>query len=114
MLWFYGAILVIFVILWIFKKMKELTDFQKKFFARGTGATLFTQEEFDQALAVARAEIMQIAIDTTKTAIAIEREECAKIADGIAQRMEDGGEGPTGYIGYVTECAEAIRNRLKK
>ena len=37
--------------------MKELTDFQKKFFARGTGATLFTQEEFDEALALARAEI---------------------------------------------------------
>lgn len=94
--------------------MKELTDFQKKFFARGTGNKLFTQEEFDKAIAIAQAEIMQIAIDTTKTAIAIEREECAKIADSIAQRMEDGGEGPTGYIGYVTECAQAIRNRMKK
>ena len=77
--------------------MKELSDFQKKFFARGTGATLFTQEEFDNALAVARAEIMQIAINTTKTAIAIEREECAKLADECVN---------------IEELGEAIRNRI--
>jgi len=41
---------------------------------------------------------MQVAVDTTKTAIAIEREECAKIADGME----------------LPAVAEAIRNRLKK
>jgi hypothetical protein len=86
--------------------MKELTDFQKKFFARGTGATLFTQEEFDNALAIARAEIMQIAIDTTKTAIAIEREECAKVCERF--------EPESFYLGQLNNAAQAIRNRLKK
>ena len=86
--------------------MKELADFQKKFFARGTGATLFTQEEFDEALALARAEIMQIAIDTTKTAIAIEREECAKVCEQF--------EPESFYLGQVKNAAEAIRNRTKK
>ena len=86
--------------------MKELTDFQKKFFARGTSATLFTQEEFDNALAIARAEIMQVAIDTTKTAIAIEREKCAKVCEQF--------EPESFYLGQVKNAAEAIRNRTKK
>ena len=59
--------------------MKHTSDFQRSFLARGTGNKLFTQEEFDKAVAIAQAEIMQIAIDTTKTAIAIERQECANL-----------------------------------
>ena len=93
--------------------MKELTDFQKKFFARGTGATLFTQEEFDEALAVARAEIMQIAIDTTKTAIAIEREECAKIVDAMRKGLE-GVDVPMVLDITLEQLAGQIRNRTKK
>ena len=38
---------------------------------------LFTQTEFNEALTEAKAEIMAIAIQTTKQAIAIECEECA-------------------------------------
>jgi hypothetical protein len=86
--------------------MKELTDFQKKFFARGTASRVFTQEEFDEALALAKAEIMQIAIDTTKTAIAIEREECAKVCEQF--------EPESFYLGQVKAAAQAIRNRTKK
>lgn len=59
--------------------MKYTSDFQRSFLARGTGNTLFTQKEFDDALSIAKAEIMQIAIDTTKTAIALERQECADL-----------------------------------
>ena len=59
--------------------MKHTSDFQRSFLARGTGNTLFTQKEFDDAVAIAKAEIMQIAIDTTKTAIALERQECANL-----------------------------------
>jgi len=59
--------------------MKHTSDFQRSFLARGTGNTLFTQKEFDDALSIAKAEIMQIAIDTTKTAIALERQECADL-----------------------------------
>jgi len=94
--------------------MKELTDFQKKFFARGTGATLFTQEEFDEALALARAEIMQVAIDTTKTAIAIERDECAKIAIGLAKEWASIPDSPLSLVMVLEKCAENIRNRTKK
>jgi len=93
---------------------KELSPLARQLLGNAGHIELFTQKEFDDALALAKAEIMQIAIETTKKALAIEREECAKIADGIAQRMEDGGEGPTGYVEYLTECAEAIRNRMKK
>ena len=86
--------------------MKELTDFQKKFFARGTGNKLFTQEEFDKAVTIAQAEIMQIAIDTTKTAIAIEREECAKMCEQF--------EPKSFYLGQVKTAAQAIRTRMNK
>ena len=93
--------------------MKELTNFQKKFFARGTGATLFTQEEFDNALAIARAEIMQIAIDTTKTAIAIERDECAKIVDVMRKNLE-GVDVPMVLDVALEQLSAQIRNRTKK
>jgi len=93
--------------------MKELTDFQKKFFARGTGATLFTQEEFDEALALARAEIMQVAIDTTKTAIAIEREECAKLVDKM-RKSTDSPDAPMVLDMTLAQLAQAIRNRMNK
>lgn len=93
--------------------MKELTDFQKKFFARGTGTTLFTQEEFDNALAIARAEIMQIAIDTTKTAIAIEREECAKFVDVMRKGLE-GVDVPMVLDVALEQLSAQIRNRTKK
>jgi hypothetical protein len=93
--------------------MKELTDFQKKFFARGTGATLFTQEEFDQALAIARAEIMQIAINTTKTAISIEREECAKLVD-VMRKGLDGVDVPMVLDVALEQLATQIRDRLTK
>lgn len=43
-----------------------------------------------------------------------EREECAKICDAVAQTMEEKGEGPTGYISWVEDCADKIRNRMKK
>ena len=53
-------------------------------------------------------EAASIAVDT---AILAEREACAKLCDVIAQKMDDEGEGPTGNIGWVIDCAEAIRAR---
>ena len=85
-----------------------MSDFQKSFLGR-SGMRVYTQKEFDEQLAIGKAEIMQIAIDTTKTAIAIEREECAKILDRLAED-EDEGELCTA----LRNAAEAIRNRLKK
>ena len=81
------------------------SDFQRSFLARGVGNKLFTQEEFDDTLTLAKAEIMQVAIETTKQAIAIEREECAKIADNYSGGIERN---------YSEIIADEIRNRLKK
>lgn len=76
----------------------ELSDFQRKFFAQGTGQTLFTAKEFEDALAQAKAEIMAVAIQTTKQAIGIEREACAQIAQ---------------QAGF-DELAQAIRTRMQR
>ncbi len=61
--------------------MSEMSNFQKNFLATSGHVQVFTQTEFDEALTVAKAEIMAMAIETTKTAILIEREACAKLAD---------------------------------
>ena len=58
---------------------KEMSQLQRQLLSGGGGVDLFTQQEFDDALAIGQAEIMKVAIDTTKTAIKIERSECAKI-----------------------------------
>ncbi len=60
----------------------------------------FTQSEFDAALTEAKAEIMAIAIQTTKQAIAIEREECARLCEESSK--------PDG-----SDLAEKIRNRMR-
>ena len=65
--------------------MKEMSNFQKQFLAGSGQIQVFTQKEFDEALTVAKAEIMTVAIETTKTAIMIEREECAKLAQEAGQ-----------------------------
>jgi hypothetical protein len=76
----------------------ELSDFQKKFFAQGTGQTLYTAKEFEEGLAQAKAEIMAVAIQTTKQAIGIEREACAQVAQ---------------QAGF-DELAHAIRTRMHR
>jgi hypothetical protein len=78
--------------------MAELNDFQRKILlGQGAGVTLYTQKEFDAALTEAKAEIMAIAIQTTRQAILIEREECAKLADECVD---------------IEKLGEAIRNRI--
>jgi len=61
------------------------------------GKTLYTQNEFNDALAEAKAEIMAIAIQTTKQAIEIERNACADMALAWSQE----------------ELSEAIRHRMR-
>jgi hypothetical protein len=85
--------------------MAELNDFQRKILlGQGAGVTLYTQKEFDAALTEAKAEIMAIAIQTTRQAILIEREECAKIVDAWINSLSSEPE--------MVEIAEAIRNRI--
>jgi thiazole synthase ThiGH ThiG subunit len=87
--------------------MTDMSDFQKKFLAGSGHVQVFTQKEFDEALAIAKAEIMTVAIETTKTAIKIEREACADLILELASE-EDEGELCTA----LRDAAEAIKNRI--
>lgn len=86
---------------------KELSQLAKTILSGAGHITTFTQSEFDEALALAKAEIMMVAIETTKKAIFIERDECANIVDKLADE-EDEGETCTA----LRNAAEAIRNRI--
>ncbi len=85
----------------------DLSDFQKRFLlGQGAGQTLYTAKEFEEALAQAKAEIMAVAIQTSKQAIMIEREECARILD------DEMAEQDTAVRGVLEILAEKIRNRI--
>lgn len=47
----------------------------------------------------------------TAQAVISERQACARVCDAVAQKMYHEGEGPTGYIAWVTDCAASIRAR---
>ena len=76
---------------------KELSPLAKQLLSGAGAVEMFTQSEFDDALAVAKAEIMMVAIETTKRAILIEREECAKLADECVD---------------IEKLGDVIRNRI--
>jgi hypothetical protein len=73
----------------------EMSQFTKNIFSQGQ--TLFTQNEFDKALAEVRQEILGYAMHATHMAILIEREACAKMADECLN---------------IEELGDAIRNRI--
>ena len=75
---------------------KELSQLAKTILSGAGHITTFTQSEFDEALVLAKAEIMTVAIETTKQALVIERDECAKLAEADGHK----------------ELAEHIRNRI--
>lgn len=86
----------------------ELSDFQKRFLlGQGAGQKLYTEKEFVESLAQAKAEIMAIAIQTSKQAIMIERDACAELLDVKADEVHD-----ITMAGVLREMAEAIRNRI--
>ena len=85
--------------------MKDMSDFQKAFLAKGVGNKLFTQEEFNEALTMAKAEIMTLAIEASRTAVIMEREACAKIVD-------DWSDGITDPESKAKKVSELIRNRI--
>ena len=70
------------------KQDAELSPLARQLLGSSGAVKLFTQTEFNAALNEAKAEIMAIAIQTSKQAIAIEREECAKILDANAMACE--------------------------
>jgi thiazole synthase ThiGH ThiG subunit len=67
----------------------------------------YTQQEFDAALTVAKAEIMTVAIETSKKAVLIEREACADVVRALAD-AEDEGEVATA----LKNAVEAVLNRI--
>ena len=86
---------------------KELSGLARQILSGGGHVTLFTQQEFDEALAIAKAEIMTVAIQTTKQALFIEREECSKLAEDAAT-YEDDPEVKQAF----KALAERIKNRI--
>ena len=75
---------------------KELSPLARQLLGGNGHVKFYTQQEFDDSLALAKAEIMTVAIQTTKTALMIEREACSQMA------REAGHE----------DLAEAILNRI--
>lgn len=85
---------------------KELSQLAKTILSGAGHITTFTQADFDEALALAKAEIMTVAIETTKQALFIERDECAKILEA------EMAEQDTAVRGVLEMLAERIRNRI--
>jgi hypothetical protein len=86
---------------------KEVSQLARQILSGGGHVTLFTQQEFDEALAIGRAEIMTVAIETSKRAILIERQACAELVRALAEQ-EDEGETSTALL----NAAMAIMNRI--
>lgn len=86
---------------------KELSELQRALLGQAPNYATFTQKEFDEAVAIAQGEIMHVAIETTKKAILLEREECANVVKQLASE-EDEGETCTA----LKNAAEAILNRI--
>jgi hypothetical protein len=86
---------------------KEVSQLARQILSGGGHVTLFTQQEFDEALAIAKAEIMTVAIETSKRAIFIERQACADVVNNLAD-MEDEGA----VSAALRDAAEAILNRI--
>jgi hypothetical protein len=80
-------------------------SFDKNIFSQGQ--TLFTQDEFNKALSEAKAEIMAVAIQTTKQAMFLERRACAQMLMDMAD-MEDEGTVCTA----LRNAAEHMINRM--
>jgi hypothetical protein len=86
----------------------ELSDFQKRFLlGTGAGQTLFTEKEFMETMAQAKAEIMAVAIETSRQAVMIERQACAEIVLALAEEEEEGE-----FRTALKNAAEAILNRI--
>lgn len=78
---------------------KELSPLARQLLGTNNHVKFYTQQEFDESLAIAKAEIMAVAVQTTKHAIAIENEACAELADNCTN---------------IEELGDLIRARWKK
>lgn len=81
-------------------------NLEKNIFAQGQ--TLYTQDEFNKALGEAKAEIMAVAIQTTKQAIFIERQACAEVAFTYEAKLA----GKEDDENFESQLANKILNRI--
>jgi hypothetical protein len=86
---------------------KELSQLARQLLGNSNAVEFYTQQEFDAALTVAKAEIMTVAIQTSRQAIMIERQACAEVCKHLAEQ-EDEGEVSTALV----NAAAAILNRI--
>ena len=68
--------------------MEKLNKSQKQFLAESGAIQIFTETEFEEALNLAKAEIMAVAIETTKNAILLERQACSDLVDALADTQD--------------------------
>jgi hypothetical protein len=80
-------------------EQKELSPLARQLLGTNSHVKFFTQQEFDEALALAKAEMMTVAIQTTKHAIAVENEACAELAENCVD---------------IEKLGETIRARWKR
>jgi predicted DNA-binding protein YlxM (UPF0122 family) len=70
--------------------------------------TFFTQDQFNQSLSEAKAEIMAVAIQTTKQAIFMERQACAEMAFAYEAKLA----GKEDDENFNSPLANDILNRI--
>jgi hypothetical protein len=87
--------------------MKEVSQLARQLLGTAGAVEFYTQQEFDAAVAIAKAEIMTVAIETSKKVVMIEREACAELVASLAAQ-EDEGEVATA----LKNASEAIKNRI--
>jgi len=80
-------------------------NFEKNLLSQGQA--FFTQDEFNKALSEAKAEIMAVAIQTTRQAIFIEREACASILMVMADDEDEGAVSTA-----LRNAADRLINRI--
>lgn len=81
-------------------------NFEKNLLSQGQA--FFTQDQFNQALSEAKAEIMAVAIQTTKQAIFIERQACAEMAFAYEAKLA----GKEDDENFNSPLANDILNRI--
>jgi hypothetical protein len=81
-------------------------NFEKNILSQGQA--FFTQDQFNQALTEAKAEIMAVAIQTTKQAIFMERQACAEMAFAYEAKLA----GKEDDENFNSPLANDILNRI--
>jgi hypothetical protein len=71
------------------------------------GKTLYTQNEFNTALTEAKAEIIAVAIQTTRQAMFLERRACAQMLLDMADAEDEGA-----VCTALRNAAEEVMNRI--